>query len=137
MGLNRSLNLTTEPSHPFILPGPHDLRGPCREGFHILEAYYSLLCSWIEHSGKPWISSSKVTEIKRPHVLLQLLICYDHSGIASFEQIVNAATHAFNVDYDLASTLTGFAMVTTSFMLCVSKPRAHMHVVGPRQSLHQ
>ncbi|KAG6898492.1 hypothetical protein C0993_006454, partial [Termitomyces sp. T159_Od127] len=32
-------------------------------------------------------------------------------GVASFEQIVEAATHAFNMDYDLASGLTAFGML--------------------------
>ncbi|KAG6884794.1 hypothetical protein C0993_008284, partial [Termitomyces sp. T159_Od127] len=32
-------------------------------------------------------------------------------GVASFEQIVEATTHAFNMDYDLASGLTAFGML--------------------------
>ncbi|GLB36909.1 putative peroxidase, family 2 [Lyophyllum shimeji] len=33
------------------------------------------------------------------------------NGVASFEDIVNAATHAFNMDYDLASALAAFGML--------------------------
>ncbi|KAF8067669.1 Chloroperoxidase [Lyophyllum atratum] len=34
------------------------------------------------------------------------------NGIASFEQIVNATTHGFNMDYDLASGLTAFGILS-------------------------
>ncbi|KAG6918189.1 hypothetical protein DXG01_015977 [Tephrocybe rancida] len=33
-------------------------------------------------------------------------------GVASFEQIVNATTHGFNMDYDLASGLTAFGFLS-------------------------
>ncbi|KAG6906919.1 hypothetical protein DXG01_011345 [Tephrocybe rancida] len=33
-------------------------------------------------------------------------------GVASFEQIVNATTHGFNMDYDLASALTAFGILS-------------------------
>jgi len=36
---------------------------------------------------------------------------YVRSGIASFEQIINATREGFNMGYDLSSALASFAMV--------------------------
>ncbi|KAG6809746.1 hypothetical protein H0H92_014881 [Tricholoma furcatifolium] len=65
-----------EPSHPYIAPGPNDIRGPC-PGLNTLA----------NHGYIP------------------------RNGIATYEQIVNATSHAFNMGYVLSSALTAFGML--------------------------
>ncbi|KAF5380171.1 hypothetical protein D9615_006106 [Tricholomella constricta] len=65
-----------DPAHPFLAPGPYDLRGPC-PGLNTLA----------NHGYLP------------------------RNGVATFEEIVIATTHVYNMDYDLASALTAFGML--------------------------
>ncbi|KAG6907742.1 hypothetical protein DXG01_007542 [Tephrocybe rancida] len=66
----------------------------------------------IEHPRESWVSPTKVSEGPRSCPKLSLKLCMNYSGVASFEQIVNATTHGFNMDYDLASGLTAFGFLS-------------------------
>ncbi|KAJ7629915.1 hypothetical protein B0H17DRAFT_1150379 [Mycena rosella] len=80
--------------HPFIAPGPNDMRGPCpamntlaNHGY-ISRKYGVLLC------------------------FNYVLLILSRSGITSFEEIIRGTAEAFNIDRDMSSGMAALNLLT-------------------------
>ncbi|KAJ6580365.1 hypothetical protein DFH09DRAFT_1440715 [Mycena vulgaris] len=80
--------------HPFIAPGPNDMRGPCPAMNTLANHGY----------------------ISRKHGVLLcsncVLLILSRSGITSFEEIIRGVGEAFNIDRDFASDMAALNLLT-------------------------
>ncbi|KAG6915425.1 hypothetical protein DXG01_011574 [Tephrocybe rancida] len=67
--------------------------------------------SGIEHSREPWVSPAQVREKSQSWPNKSPRVDMTYSGVASFEEIVNATMHGFNMEYDFSSAITAFGML--------------------------
>ncbi|KAG5339833.1 hypothetical protein C0989_003402 [Termitomyces sp. Mn162] len=91
------------------------LADPLKKGFRIVApprpTYTGIL--QIPEPSHPFVAPGH-KDLRGPCPGLNTLANHGYiprNGVASFEQIVEAATHGFNMDYDLASGLTAFGML--------------------------